>query len=191
MMETIGSVTIETSPSDMNYQPPKALQAQTKNRAIKPAIQNKFEFDSKIPFECKHAVLVYVTGIGVTRDDHLWLCNRWSTDVVVLSDDGKQLNNIGLEGRPWRIVVVPDKEEAIVTLPDKNFIQIINTSTIRAEQKIMVPVKCYGITVIDNDIVLGNRGVIYIINREGQRLNTIKVGKGLMYSLYCGKDKTL
>jgi outer membrane protein assembly factor BamB len=34
-------------------------------------------------------------------------------------------------------------------------------------------------------------GVIYIINREGQRLNTIKVGKGIMYSLYCGKDKTL
>jgi hypothetical protein len=31
----------------MNYQPPKALQAQSKNRAIKPAIQNKFEFDSK------------------------------------------------------------------------------------------------------------------------------------------------
>jgi hypothetical protein len=51
MMETIGSVTIETSPSDMNYQPPKALQAQTKNSAIKSAIQNKFEFDSKIPFE--------------------------------------------------------------------------------------------------------------------------------------------
>jgi DNA-binding beta-propeller fold protein YncE len=61
----------------------------------------------------------------------------------------------------------------------------------RAEQKIKVPVECYGITLIDNDIVLGNRGVIYIINREGQRLNTIKVGKGLMYSLYCGKDKTL
>jgi hypothetical protein len=34
-------------------------------------------------------------------------------------------------------------------------------------------------------------GVIYIINREGERLNTIKVGKGNMYSLYCGKDKTL
>jgi hypothetical protein len=71
MMETIGYVTIETSPSDMNYQPPKALQAQTKNRAIKPAIQNKFEFDSKIPFECKRAALI--TGIGVTRDDHLLL----------------------------------------------------------------------------------------------------------------------
>jgi hypothetical protein len=28
-------------------------------------------------------------------------------------------------------------------------------------------------------------------NREGERLNTIKVGKGSMYSLYCGKDKTL
>jgi hypothetical protein len=61
----------------------------------------------------------------------------------------------------------------------------------RAEQMIMVPVQCYGITLIDNDIVLGNRGEIYIINREGERLNTIKVGKGMMYSLYCGKDKTL
>jgi DNA-binding beta-propeller fold protein YncE len=189
MMETIGYVTIETSSSDMNYQLPKALQAQTKNRAIKPAIQNKFEFDSKIPFECKHDVLI--TGIGVTRDDHLLLCNWSSTDVMVLSDDGKQLNDIGLEGTPWGIVVVPDKEEAIVTLPRKDFIQIINTSTMRAEQMIMVPVQCYGITLIDNDIVLGNRGEIYIINREGERLNTIKVGKGMMYSLYCGKDKTL
>jgi DNA-binding beta-propeller fold protein YncE len=189
MMETIGYVTIETSPSDMNYQLPKALQAQTKNRAIKPAIQNKFEFDSKIPFECKRAALI--TGIGVTRDDHLLLCNWRSTNVMVLSNDGKQLNDIDLEGEPWGIVVVPDKEEAIVTLPDENFIQIINTSTMRAEQKIMVPVKCYGITLIDNDIVLGNRGEIYIINREGERLNTIKVGKGYMFSLYCGKDKTL
>jgi hypothetical protein len=51
----------------------------------------------------------------------------------VLSDDGKQLNDIGVEGKSFGIVVVPDKEEAIVTLPDKNFIQIINTSTMRAE----------------------------------------------------------
>ena len=172
----------------MNYQPPKALQAQSKNRAIKLAIQNKFEFDSKIPFKCKHNVCI--TGIGVTRDDHLLLCNWNSTDVMVLSHDGKQLNDIDLEGKPWGIVIVPDKEEAIVTLPKKNFIQIINTSTMRAEQKIKVPVNCCGITLIDNDIVLGNRGEIYIINREGERLNTIKVGKGTMYSLYCGKDKT-
>jgi hypothetical protein len=48
MMETIGSVTIETNQSDMKYQPPKALQAQSRNRAIKNVIQNKFEFDSKI-----------------------------------------------------------------------------------------------------------------------------------------------
>jgi regulator of RNase E activity RraA len=78
-----------------------------------------------------------------------------TTDVIVLSHDGKQLNDIGLEGDPWGIVVVPDKEEAIATLPEKNFIQIIDTSTMRAEQKIMVPVDCFGITLIDNDIVLG------------------------------------
>jgi hypothetical protein len=56
----------------------------------------------------------------------------------------------GLEGKPWGIVVVPDKEEAIVTLPKKNFIKLINTSTMRAEEKMKVPVECYGITVIDN-----------------------------------------
>jgi hypothetical protein len=52
----------------------------------------------------------------------------------------------------------------------------------RAEQMIMIPQYGYGITLIDNDIVLGNIGEIYIINREGERLNTIKVGKGTMYS---------
>jgi hypothetical protein len=99
----------------MNYQPPKALQAQSKHRAIKPAIQNKLEFDSTIPFTCKHDA--FITGIGVTRDDHLLLCNRMSTDLMVLSDDCKHLNDIGLEGKPWGIVVVPDKEEASVTFP--------------------------------------------------------------------------
>jgi hypothetical protein len=42
---------------------------------------------------------------------------------MVLSDDGKQLSDIGLEGKPLGIVVVPDKEEASVTLPNENFIQ--------------------------------------------------------------------
>ena len=189
MMETIGSVTIETSSSDMKYQPPKGLQAQSKNRVIKLAIQNKFEFDSKIPFECKQNVMIF--GIGVTRDNHLLLFNWHSTDIMVLSKDVRQLTYIGLGGKPCGIVVVPDKEEAIVTLQKKNFIQIINTSTMKAEQMIIVPVECFGITLIDNDIVLGSKGVIYIINREGQRLKTINVGKGTMYSLYCGKDKTL
>jgi hypothetical protein len=88
-------------------------------------------------------------------------------------------------------LVLPDKEEAVVTLPENKFIRIINTSTMRAEQMIKVPVQCHGVTLIENDIVLGNRGILYIFNREGERLNTIKVGKGTMYSLYCGKDKTL
>jgi hypothetical protein len=51
---------------------------------MKSVSPNKFEFDSKIPFECKHYVLII--GIGVTRDDHLLLCNMWSTDVMVISD---------------------------------------------------------------------------------------------------------
>jgi hypothetical protein len=58
-MDSIGSVIIETSPSDMNYQPPKALQAQMKNRAITPAIQNKFEFDSKISDAEKHDLIKF------------------------------------------------------------------------------------------------------------------------------------
>jgi hypothetical protein len=40
-----------------------------------------------------------------------------------------------------------------------------------------------------SDNTITKRGVIYIINRKGQRLKTIKVGKGIMFSLYCGKDK--
>jgi hypothetical protein len=59
--------------------------------------------DSKIPFTCKHGVII--TGIGVTRDDHLLLCNWSSSDVMVLSDDGKQLNDIGLEGKTWGIAL--------------------------------------------------------------------------------------
>ena len=43
----------------------------------------------------------------------------------------------------------------------------------RAEQKIKVPVQCYGITLIDNDIVLGNKGVRYsdIFNLHVEKQN--------------------
>jgi hypothetical protein len=41
------------------------------------------------------------------------------------------------------------------------------------------------------DPMVSITGVIYIINREGERLNAIKVGNGYMFSPYCGKDKTL
>jgi hypothetical protein len=64
--------------------------------------------------------------------------------------------------------------EAIVTLPEKNFIQIINTSTMRAEQMIMIPQYGYGITLIDNDIVLGNIGEIYIMSVKRMLLFYIK-----------------
>jgi hypothetical protein len=84
----------------MNYQPPKALQAQTKNSAIKPAIQNKFEFDSKIPFTCKHGVII--TGIGVTRDDHLLLCVSDEMSVSKSSDfRGKSVSSVFIKRKIW------------------------------------------------------------------------------------------
>jgi hypothetical protein len=81
----------------------------------------------------------------ITINDHLWLLQ------CQLSKHHAYISKVFLN------------RTRTCSLPDKNFIQIINTSTMRAEQKIMVPIECYGITLIDNDIVLGNRGVIYII----------------------------
>jgi hypothetical protein len=55
----------------------------------------------------------------------------------------------------------------------------------------VIPRQLSGTIIFCSALIVLVLGVIYIINREGERLKTIKVGKGSMYSLHCGKDNTL
>jgi hypothetical protein len=87
-----------------------------------------------------------------------------------------------MSGSPWGIIVKEDEDEALVTLPYKKYIQVVDTTTMTLAQKIKCPGGCRGITLIDKDIALGRPGKVFIINKEGKHL--ISITKRTRFNCY-------
>ncbi|CAG2245382.1 unnamed protein product [Mytilus edulis] len=62
-----------------------------------------------------------------------------------------------LAGRPWDITIVPDSDEAWVTIPESSCIQHVDADSMNVDPPIKVP-KCYGITLVEDNIALGRWG---------------------------------
>ena len=74
-----------------------------------------------------------ITGMVVTDDDHLLLCdyNRGSnTLVTVYNPSGNYMKRIDVSYPPWDIAIIPRTHRAVVTFVKKS-IQFINLQTSR------------------------------------------------------------
>ena len=132
-----------------------------------------------------------LTGIGVIDDDRLLLCNYLTNPLLLLSIEQHNLTRIDLSGCPWGIIVKEDEDEALVTLPEEEYIQVVNTATMTLARRIKCPDGCWGITLIDKDIALGRTGEVCIINEEGRHLRSITLDCDTLPSLYYGRERKL
>jgi hypothetical protein len=182
MIELLGSITVKTSPFDVKCNPHKIQQAQEMVQRI----PSKFQFENSISINVEGRV--NITGIGVIDHDRLLLCDSLNNQLCLLSIEQHNITQIDMSGSPWGIIVKEDEDEALVTLPDKKYIQVVNTATMTLARTIKCPDYCYGITVIDKDIALGRRGEVYIINKEGRYLRSITLDCNYLASLYYGNQ---
>jgi len=185
MIESLGSITVKTSPFDVKCNPRKIQQAQE----MVYTIPSKFRFESSIPINVESAV--NITGIGLIDDDRLLLCDYLTTQLYLVSIEQQNLTRIDLAGRPWGIIVKEGEDEALVTLPYEEYIQVVNTATMTLARRIKCPGDCYGITLIDKYIALGRCGEVYIINKEGKHLRSITLDCYILHSLYYGNERKL
>ena len=185
MIESLGSITVKTSPFEVKFNPHKIQQAQEMVQKI----PSKFHFESEIPISNDGDVMI--TGIGVIDDDRLLLCDHIVSQLCLLSLEQQNLTRIDLSGNPWGIIVKEEEDEALVTLPYKKYIQVVDTTTMTLAQKIKCPGDCRGITLIDKDIALGRPGKVSIINKEGKHLISITLDCSILTSLYYVKERIL
>jgi hypothetical protein len=182
MIESLGSITVKTSPFDVKFNPHQIQQAQEMVQRI----PSKFRFESSIPI---NEGPVDITGMGLIDDDRLLLCYHSTSQLCLLSIEQHNLTQTDMSGSPWGIIVKED--EALVTLPEEKYIQVVNTATMTLARKIKCPNGCYGITLIDKDIALGRSGEVCIINNEGRHLRSITLDYETLDSLYYGKERKL
>jgi hypothetical protein len=118
-----------------------------------------------------------ITGMVVTDDDHLLLCD-YSGDklVTVYYPSGKYMKIIDVSYPPWDIAIIPRTHRAVVTFVKKS-IQFINLQTFTRDRLITIPNSTYicGITSTSDNIIVGDEGRIHCLDTEGTYLRTITV----------------
>jgi hypothetical protein len=116
----------------------------------------------------------YITDMAVTSDNKLLLCNYYSDKKVYIYKDYKTYEDeISLTSKPYCITVVPCTDKAVVTLPDEESIQFINTTNNTKDNKINIGEWCYSVTAVKDKIYIGGRDKVIILNIDGSLVREI------------------
>ncbi|CAG2251457.1 unnamed protein product [Mytilus edulis] len=111
---------------------------------------------------------------------------------LCIRNKGHKLADILMYGRQWGITMEEDKNTAWVTLPDTPCVQAVDIIKMEKGRHIKVPGKCNDIALIGDEIAVGGiNGNIYIINKTGNLMKTIKVERSDVHSLSVGLNHQL
>jgi DNA-binding beta-propeller fold protein YncE len=114
----------------------------------------------------------WLTDMAVTSDNRLLICNYRSNypKVYIYKDYKTYEDKISFTSRPHGITVVPCTDKAVVTLPDENTIQFINTTNNTKEKKVQIGEECNSVTAIKDKIYLGGYNKVIILDINGSRV---------------------
>ena len=134
-----------------------------------------------------------ITGMVVTDDDHLLLCDfncLNSKLLAVYYPSGKYMKTIDMSYRPWDIAIIPRTHKAVVTFTN-NMIQLINLQTFTQDDKLItIPNSSYifGIAATSDNIIVGDIQKIHCLDKEGTYLRTITLSTGYTYTRHLSID---
>ena len=159
-IETIGLISQITRPCPIKYKSMKVQHPQVQQDRR----QTLTEFMKEGEVNLKHGEEYYLTGMTVTSDNKLLLCNYKSSHpkVYIYKDYKTYEEEISFTSRPWCITVVPCTDKAVVTLPHEESIQFINTTNNTKDKKIKIGEWCAGVTVVKDKIYIGGLDKVII-----------------------------
>ena len=180
-IETIGSLSQITRPCPIKYKSMKVQHQQVKLDG-RPTLT---EFIKEGQVKLKRGEHYRLTDMAVTSDNKLLLCNYQSSHkkVYIYKDYKTYEDKISFTSEPYCITVVPCTDKAVVTLPEEESIQFINTTNNTKDNKIKIGEWCYGVTAVKDKIYIGGRNKVIILNTDGSRVREITTDGGYNYNL--------
>ena len=177
-IETIGSLSQITRPCPIKYKSMKAQHQQVQQDRR----QTLTEFIKEDEVKLKRGEQYELTDMAVTSDNKLLLCNRQPSRVYIYKDYKTYEDEISFTSVPCGITVVPCTDKAVVTLPGKQSIQFINTTNNTKDNKIKIGGLCWSVTAGKDNIYIGGRDKVLILNTDGSRVGEITTD-GVNYNL--------
>ena len=180
-IETIGSLSQITRPCPIKYKSMKVQHQQVKLDR-RPTLT---EFIIEGQVKLKRGEHYRLTDMAVTSDNKLLLCNYLSSHkkVYIYKDYKTYEDKISFTSEPYCITVVPCTDKAVITLPQEESIQFINTTNNTKDNKIKIGEWCYGVTAVKDKIYIGGRNKVIILNTDGSRVREITTDGGYNYNL--------
>ena len=147
--------------------------------------QTLTEFIKEGKVNLKHGERYDLIDMAVTSDNKLLLCNYDDDDqkVYIYKDYKTYEDEISFTSPPYGITVVPCTDKAVVTLPDEKSIQFINTTNNTKDNKIEIGGMCWGVTAVKDNIYIGRKYKVIILNTDGSRVREITTDGGYNYYL--------
>ena len=180
-IETIGSLSQITRPCPIKY---KSMKAQHEQVEVDRS-QTLTEFIKEDEINLTPGVHYILTDMAVTSDNKLLLCNYSDEKVDIYKDYKTYEDEISLTSEPWCITVVPCTDKAVVTLPEEESIQFINTTNNTKDNKIKIGEWCEGVTAVKDNIYIGGHNKVIILNIDGsfvRKIATRGVNNNLLYN---------
>ena len=142
--------------------------------------QTLTEFIKEDEVNFKHGEQYRLSDMAVTSDNKLLLCNSHPSHlkVYIYKDCKTYEDEISLFSKPYCISVVPCTEKAVITLPEEDSIQFINTTNNTKDNKIEIGEECTGVTAVNDKIYIGGKDKVLILNTDGSRVREITTDGG-------------
>ena len=179
--EATGSISEITRPCPIQYTSMKIQQTQVHDRT---KTLTEFRKDGEV--NLRHGVAYNLSDMAVTYDNKLLICNFQQTDpkVYIYKDYKTYEDDISFTSRPYGITVVPCTDKVVVTLPEENSIQFINTTNNTKDKKVKTGDTCYGVTAVKDKIYIGGLNNVIILDINGSRVRDVHTDGGYSYGLY-------
>jgi hypothetical protein len=134
-----------------------------------------------------------LTDMAITSDNKLLLCNYLSSHkkVYIYKDYKTYEDKISFTSEPYCITVVPCTDKAVITLPQEESIQFINTTNNTKDNKINIGESCYGVTAVKDKIYIGGRDKVIILNTDGSLVREIPTDDSNYNILYNERNDQL
>jgi DNA-binding beta-propeller fold protein YncE len=180
--EIIGSISEITRPCPIQYKSMKMQQTQVQQDRTKTLTEFRKDGQVKI----KRGEEYNLTDMTVTSDNKLLICDYLSKcpKVYIYKDYKTYEDEISFTCRPCGITVVPCTDKAVVTLPNENSIQFINTTNNTKDKKVQIGDKCYGVTAVKDQIYLGGNNKVIILDINGSRVREVQTDSGVSIGLF-------
>ncbi|CAC5387170.1 unnamed protein product [Mytilus coruscus] len=129
----------------------------------------------------------HITNCVATMDNKLLLCNfEYGVNKIYIYTDCKDYaTEICLEDQPYAISIFLGTNEAVVTLPNLAYLQLVNTRKMEKSGRVNIDKGCYAVTTFEDTIIVGKHDEIQFLKKDSTTIHIFTLcNMGLIKSVY-------